>query len=86
MRKEQAALPLAFALAMAVDAGAPLPSNLITRPSPMRAGLLSELNRAQIGHDLSSDSKQYQQIHTRDRVVQFFPNFKNCITGTWRNC
>ena len=86
MRKSQGSLPLAFVLAMAADAGVAAPVNSSGDAQPIRAGLLTALAAPPAVFTTTADGKTYQTITTRKRIAQFFPNFKNCFSGTWRNC
>ena len=86
MRKRQGSIPLAFVLAMAADAGAAAPVNPGSDVQPIRAGLLTALAAHPAVSTTTADEKIYQTVATRKRIAQFFPNFKNCFSGTWRNC
>lgn len=86
MRKGQASLPLAFVLAMAADASIAPPSDLADSSQVMRAGVLAALAAPTLHKGVQSETGKYQEIRTRDRIAQFFPNFRNCFGGTWRNC
>ena len=85
MRKRQCSIPLAFVLAMAADAGVATPINA-GGDQPIRVGLLTALATHPAQSSPTTDGKIYQTITTRKRTAQFFPNFKNCFSGTWRNC
>jgi hypothetical protein len=84
------ALPLVFALAMAVDAGnvgaKTLNANTAFEPGSL-AGLLEAFQR-----DLPAGSRESQpgdgnQVHQAQwGNFPNFPNFFNCFTGNWRNC
>jgi hypothetical protein len=86
MRKGQATLPLAFALALAAEAGAVPPPELSDHSQPLRAGVLSSLDQTASELGAATDSTVRHRSGIRDRVAQFFPNFKNCFSGSWRNC
>jgi hypothetical protein len=81
MRKTQASLPLAFVLALAAEAGV-VPA-LNEHATSLRAGSLSAFDQAT---GAVSDNERPHRTGIRDRIAQFFPNFKNCFSGSWRNC
>jgi hypothetical protein len=50
-------------------------------------GVLAELADLGVGAEASSPSlDKFKRLLVRDRIVQFFPNFRNCVTGSWKNC
>ena len=91
MSRRVGTLPLAFVLAMAADTigGAGFePANPL---KPLELGTLSGLLKAAIDNPANSSSIDKKLIQGNDgtKLVQFFPNFpnfRNCMTGAWRNC
>jgi hypothetical protein len=75
------ALPLAFALAMAVDVSAATATSIPEGENLWHAGslgrLLGDAARSNVSIDESSEAKQ--------QMAQWL-NFRNCFTGSWRNC
>lgn len=83
-------LPFAFILAMAADAASGVNSEVTNPSKPLElgalSGLLAAIDRTQVSPALDSG---LIQGNVGTKVVQFFPNFpnfRNCFTGTWRNC
>jgi hypothetical protein len=84
-RSAKETLPLAFALAMAVEGSsdAALPSV----QGPLRAGVFGALVVPAVTPDGMLGAHNNGKAPTvREQVVQYFPNFRNCFTGYWRSC
>ena len=77
--------PLAFILAVGAQAAHAEQTDILQQPGVFAPGSLSVM--ANLGLQGGASSlPRLQRLIEGDRVVQFFPNFRNCITGTWRNC
>jgi hypothetical protein len=80
------AVPLAFALAMSAEApGAPMLDS-VDGFQALQPGMLKSL----VEHATDARQRAMDQSGDRllpgDKVAQFFPNFRNCFAGMWRNC
>lgn len=91
MRKGSSSLPLAFVLAMAADASAAGLPDATQPDQPLKAGDLRRLLDRAVDQGLIT--RPMDQPGDRrlpgDKTAQYFPNFpnfSNCISGTWRNC
>ncbi len=85
-------LPFAFLLALAADANsgaaalAPVTQDNL---QPLHPGMLSGLIDPNEHPEFSIKSVEQVKDGETTTVVQYFPNFpnfRNCFTGTWRNC
>jgi hypothetical protein len=78
------ALPLAFVLAMAADASATGVAYVPAGEDFWRVGSLSRL----LGDSDSGQpnvTAEGRSAATPDQMAQWL-NFRNCFTGSWRNC
>jgi hypothetical protein len=77
------AFPLAFVLAMAADVSATGAASVPEGEYLWRAGSLSRLlgNSDRAGSSISTESRSAEQ----EQMAQWL-NFRNCFTGSWRNC
>jgi hypothetical protein len=77
-------LPLAFALAMAADASAAGVASVPEGENLWRVASLSRL----LGDSDSSRSDistEARSAAAKEQMAQWL-NFRNCFTGSWRNC
>ena len=80
-------LPLAFLLAIAADSASAGP--LHDAGSPLSRGTLSGLLPDGLLTITPPTAKLPHERQVGTKLVQFFPNFpnfRNCIVGSWRNC
>lgn len=77
------ALPLAFALAMAADLSAASAAGIPEGQNLWRAGSLGRLlgDAGSVGSNISVDGAS----EATQQTAQWL-NFRNCFTGSWRNC
>lgn len=74
-------LPLAFALAMAADVSAAGALSVPEGENLWRVGSLSRL----LGDSARSNSSAEGRAAATEQMAQWL-NFRNCFTGSWRNC
>jgi hypothetical protein len=87
MSPTDAAWPLAFILAMGAQSAEGKLLDLEGAQRMLTPGVLAELADLGVGAEASSPSlDKFKRLLVRDRIVQFFPNFRNCVTGSWKNC
>ena len=75
-------LPLAFALAMAVDVSAAGALSVPEGENLWRVGSLSRL----LGDSARSNSSAEGHSAAAPKQMAQWLNFRNCFTGSWRNC
>jgi hypothetical protein len=79
-------LPFAFLLALATEANSS-PTSLAAAPKDnLQPGMLSGLLKLNGDPEFSIKSVDQLKNGETTTVVQYFPNFKNCVSGSWRNC
>ncbi len=79
-------LPFAFLLALASEAnGSTVPLTTDARDN-LQPGMLSGLLGLKGGPEFSVKSVERTKNGAATTVVQYFPNFRNCVSGSWRNC
>ena len=87
MRQSNTTWPLAFILAIGAQTASGHQAELPNDRGPLAPGSLSGLaDRGLQGSGSAASGGRIQRLIDGDRVVQFFPNFRNCITGSWKNC
>ncbi len=80
-------LPLAFLLAIAADSTGAAP--LHDASAPLVRGTLSGLLPKGLQPIVPPAADRTHEGQVGTRLVQYFPNFpnfRNCIVGSWRNC
>ena len=85
MRQSNTTWPLAFILAIGAQTASGHQTELVNDRGPLAPGSLSGLADRGL-QDSTASGARIQRLIDGDRVVQFFPNFRNCITGSWKNC
>jgi len=88
MGPTDATWPLAFILAIGAQTAEGKLPDVQGAERALTPGLLAELADLGVRGEASSPSSagKFKRLLVRDRMVQFFPNFRNCVTGTWKNC
>ena len=82
-------VPFAFLLALASEGNAsqvPLPTD---SKDQLKPGMLSGLLKLNGHPEFSIKSVEQVRDGETTTVVQYFPNFpnfRNCFSGSWRNC
>jgi hypothetical protein len=86
MSPTDARWPLAFVLAIGAQTAEGKLPDIQGAERALTPGFLADLADLGVRGEASSPSSAFKQLLVRDRMVQFFPNFRNCFTGTWKNC
>jgi hypothetical protein len=79
-------LPFAFLLALATEANSSAVSLTTDTKETLHPGMLSGLLNLNEDPEFSIKSIERVKNGEATTVVQYFPNFRNCISGSWRNC
>ena len=82
-------LPFAFLLALATEANASAVSLTTHSRENLQPGMLSGLLNLNGNAEFSIKSVDQVKNGETTTVVQYFPNFpnfRNCLYGSWRNC
>jgi hypothetical protein len=79
-------LPFAFLLALATEANSSAVSLTTDTKETLHSGMLSGLLNLNEDPEFSIKSIERVKNGEATTVVQYFPNFRNCISGSWRNC
>jgi hypothetical protein len=79
-------LPFAFLLALATEANRSAVSLTTDTKETLHPGMLSGLLNLNEDPEFSIKSIERVKNGEATTVVQYFPNFRNCISGSWRNC
>jgi hypothetical protein len=79
-------LPFAFLLALATEANSSAVSLTTDTKETLHPGMLSGLLNLNEDPEFSIRSIERVKNGEATTVVQYFPNFRNCISGSWRNC
>jgi hypothetical protein len=79
-------LPFAFLLALATEANGSAVSLTTDSREDLHPGMLSGLLNPNGSPEFSIKSIDQMKNGEATRVVQYFPNFRNCVSGNWRNC
>jgi hypothetical protein len=79
-------LPFAFLLALATEANSSAVSLTTDAKDNLQPGMLSGLLNLNGNSEFSIKSIERVKNGEAATVVQYFPNFRNCVSGSWRNC
>ncbi len=79
-------LPFAFLLALATEAHSSPASLATDSKGRLEPGMLSGLLKLNGNPEFSIKSVDQLKNGETTTVVQYFPNFRNCVSGSWRNC
>jgi hypothetical protein len=84
-----APLPFAFLLALATEANGSQVAFTTYAKDDFQPGMLSDLLTANENPKFSIKPVEHIRNGETTTVVQYFPNFpnfRNCFSGSWRNC